>query len=376
MSDHDNQQHTSDSTGRKPAETGPDTSERNGSITEEALSQVLKKNPKESPEESIPARSDSEEKHSDGNPEEMQPDNSAHSEVDADDITLAEGVVSEEDPLPEDESQDPEPQTSNAGGDEVVTVTVNRLQELGELLKELNFREMIVRFGELQAELDGLRDGARKLRQLSEQAETGLEDCDPAEKDPEALLLRAVQSMESAAEQLNAVGSWAGEGRRNCVELASQVMDSLEGLKQSHAARLSMASDLSDMVESDATNEQLASAALEFAVFLREIDAAKDLEAFEIAFAELKALYDDMKKLPAEQDGGDSMVSDLKNAVADVRAAAGELSHLRRFHQQSSLILGDLILNGDGEANGTPATVSQPADETKESESEKSPETK
>lgn len=350
MSDHDNQQHTPDSGNDKDVKTAQNAaSEVDETITEEAISQVLRKEGSDDqsarPGEKGPETqtSDAEATDDDG----IKPDAVEPSEIDADDITLAEAAMSDEEPLPEDESQDPVPsESSMQGGQEPVTVTVNRLQELGDLLKELNFREMIMRFGELQAELDVLRDGVRQLKSLALSPDAG--NTTESEVDVTATLQEAADQMKVAAEQLASFSAWKGDGQQNCIELASQVMDSLETLKQSHTARLAMAADLSDMVESDASNEQLASAALEFAVFLREIDAAQDLEAFEIAFAELKALHGDMKNLSTDGESVDQLVENLNRQSDEVRDVSEKVSSLRRFHQAGREILMGLAVNGNG----------------------------
>ncbi len=347
MSDHDDQQQVPDSHHEEQVKPEKDDlQDADAKITEEAISQVLSRDGTvETPEDDGREDDDSPATESMDSTKQSR-DVDEPSEIEPEDMTLTEAAVSDEEPLPEDESLDPEGDNNQiSGGDEVVTVTVNRLQELGELLKELNFREMIMRFGELQAELDSLRDGIRRLKSLSQgNSVEAIEQVDF-----EVALKEAATRMIAAAERLNAFSAFSGQGRANCVELAGQVMDTLEALRESHAARLSMAADLSNMVESDASNEQLASSALEFAVFLREIDAASDLEAFDIAFAELKALYSEMQQLGTGDDDVEELVPGIRKNAEDLEQVADQLSRLQQFHRESRNILSGMTLNGKGD---------------------------
>ncbi len=198
---------------------------------------------------------------------------------------------------------------------------MSRLQELDELLKDLNFGEMIMRFGQLQAEVDVLRDGLDAISGILEKSRATFAGNPEQTDDMEQVITGFLDHVDQTSEALEASDRMQSLGKSQCLNLVSQVLDSLKTLHSCHVSRLSMSTQLAAMVESDTPNEQLASAALEFAVYLKELDAPKDLEAFEQAMTELEVLRDEFRLLEerVEPELITEDLDKLKVTVQDIR---------------------------------------------------------
>lgn len=198
---------------------------------------------------------------------------------------------------------------------------MSRLQELDELLKDLNFGEMIMRFGQLQAEVDVLRDGLDSIGAILDKSRATFADKTDPSDDLQQVITGFLDHVDQTSEALEASDRVQSLGKSQCLNLVSQVLDSLRTLHSCHVSRLSMSAELAAMVESDTPNEQLASAALEFAVYLKELDAPKDLEAFEQAMTELEVLRDEFQVLEerVEPELITEDLDKLKVTVQDMR---------------------------------------------------------
>lgn len=200
--------------------------------------------------------------------------------------------------------------------------TMTRLQELDQILKELNFREMIVRFGQLQAEVDVLRDGLHAIDQIlaeSRQSFGNLRDGDA--KQVQDVVTGFLDHMEQTTAVLEESDRFKMVGKSQCLDLISQALDTLKILHEAHVSRLGMAAQLSGLVDSDASNERLASAALEFAVYINELDVSSEMSQFEQAVTELEVLRDEFQVM---QDKADPMIitedlGRLKQRVEDIQ---------------------------------------------------------
>ncbi len=188
-----------------------------------------------------------------------------------------------------------------------VVRTVTRLEELNRLLGELNFRELIVQFGKVQGDLELIRYELDGLREESGRVWKALSDMGVFEPGREAdsselagtlrermnSLVSDVRELLSRQEILN---NYVANSRGWLLERSGDALDALTRIRDAQNARMKLVDSLNEMLESDAPNETLASAALEFAVLMRELDAGEGVEKLDTVISEISGFRDEVER--------------------------------------------------------------------------------
>lgn len=175
---------------------------------------------------------------------------------------------------------------------------VTRLEELDRLLGELNFRELILQFGRVQGdmeliryELDIIKKESTRVREaLSQTEHMDIQgDLEPVEiirvlRERIYFLADGIRNIISQQEIL---GNYATSSRGWLLERSGEVLQSLGRIREAQRARMEMVASLNEMLKSDVPNEKLASAALEFAVLMGELDGDEGLEKLDSVISEM-----------------------------------------------------------------------------------------
>ncbi len=217
--------------------------------------------------------------------------------------------------------------------------TVNRLEQLDRLLGELNFRELIMQFGKVQGELELIRYELDRLREESTRAqeklaETGVFDFSEGKAawDTMGQIREKISDFTAGVRKLislqEILGNYMQNSRGWLLDRSADALAALQRVRQVQKSRMEMAASLNQMLESDAPNEELASAALEFAVLMRELDRDEGLEKLDEAISDISGFHDEVERaenmilndMPSLDELNDSL--GLMEAFPD---AAGEL---------------------------------------------------
>ncbi|MCK5878978.1 MAG: hypothetical protein KAH24_04320, partial [Holophagae bacterium] len=153
--------------------------------------------------------------------------------------------------------------------------TVTRLEELDRLLGELNFRELIMQFGRVQGdleliryELDTVKKESMRVREALSQTEhmdiqSGVEPVEIIRGLRERIYSLA-DGVRKVISQQEILSTYATSSRGWLLDRSGVALEALERIREAQRARMEMVASLNEMLESDAPNERLASAALEF----------------------------------------------------------------------------------------------------------------
>ncbi|NOZ13506.1 MAG: hypothetical protein GXO69_07635 [Acidobacteria bacterium] len=185
--------------------------------------------------------------------------------------------------------------------------TVNRLEQLDRLLGELNFRELIMQFGKVQGELELIRyeldtvkkESVRVREKLMEteclnfSVETGTVETVRKFRERVSALVNGLRKLVSQQEILN---NYVKNSRGWLLERSADALAALQRVRRVQKSRMEMAASLNQMLESDAPNEQLASAALEFAVLMRELDRDEGLEKLDEVISEISGFHEKVEQ--------------------------------------------------------------------------------
>jgi len=311
---------------------GEDLQNQDAPITEEALTAVLKDEGMDD-ETPLSAASHASTDHSDSTS--VHPDNGKSGSS-----PLREGVPEQKGTEPGLESE-PTPPSQDM---EAVFETVHQLQTLDTLLRKLNFRELILQFGQLQADLEVLHEGVQHLRKMVDEGETLLA-CVIGNGEPVEGTGIPLSKLNSRLEHLQRTLSVVlnrmllerkvqGEERDRWLGQMQKAMDAMTRLHEIHRTRMEMIEALNRQVDSpDVSNQQLASAALEFAVYMRELESTPSGAAFEEAFAELEVLRETLDAMKDQPDPTADLpepevLEDVMRFLGDLPDLVGEMSAL------------------------------------------------
>ncbi len=220
-----------------------------------------------------------------------------------------------------------------------VVQTVTRLEELNRLLGELNFRELILQFGKVQGDLELIRYELDLLRNESLHVQETLSQTEYFENlgkvKPTDLISELREKIYGLADsvrhlisQQEILSSYTKNSRGWLLERSGEVLHALGRVRESQRTRMEMVSSLNEMLDSDAPNEKLASAALEFAVLMRELDGEEGLKQLDSLMLEVSGFRDEVEKAENLVLGDVPRLNKLKDNLGlleEVPNMAGEL---------------------------------------------------
>ena len=217
--------------------------------------------------------------------------------------------------------------------------TVTRLEELDRLLGELNFRELILQFGRVQGdmeliryELDTVKKESIRVREaLSQTEHMDIQgDLEPVEiiRGLRERIYSLADGIRNIISQQEILSNYATSSRGWLLERSGEALESLERIREAQRARMEMVASLNEMLESDAPNEKLASAALEFAVLMRELDGDEGLEKLDSVIFEMDGFRAEVERAETLVLGDVPQLEKLKDnlgLVEELPNMAGEL---------------------------------------------------
>ncbi|PJB77848.1 MAG: hypothetical protein CO090_08035 [Acidobacteria bacterium CG_4_9_14_3_um_filter_49_7] len=217
--------------------------------------------------------------------------------------------------------------------------TVTQLEELNRLLGELNFRELILQFGKVQGDLELIRYELDLVKKEGLQVQESLSQSDYLENhdkvNPMELigeLRERIYALADCVRQLisqqEILSSYANSSRGWLLERSGEVLHALGRVREAQKSRMEMVASLTRMLDSDAPNEKLASAALEFAVLMRELDGEEGLKQLDSVIVEMGGFRDEVEQAETMVLGDPIRLDTLKDNLGlleEVPNMAGEL---------------------------------------------------
>ncbi|NOY23461.1 MAG: hypothetical protein GXO70_08120 [Acidobacteria bacterium] len=220
-----------------------------------------------------------------------------------------------------------------------VIQTVTRLEELDRLLGELNFHELIMQFGKVQGDLELIRYELDILRNESTRVREALSQTDYLENhgqvepieiigDFRERIYALADGVRKLISQQEILSNYATSSRGWLLDRSGEALQSLKRFREAQRSRMEMVASLNEMLESDAPNEKLASAALEFAVLMRELDGDEGLEKLDTVISEMSGFRDEVEQAETMVLGDTPQLEDMKDnlgLIEEVPNMAGEL---------------------------------------------------
>ncbi len=220
-----------------------------------------------------------------------------------------------------------------------VVQTVTRLEELDRLLGELNFRELIMQFGKVQGDLELIRYELDILRNESTRVRETLSKTDYLENNGQVEPIEMIgdfreriyalaDGVRKLISQQEILSNYATGSRGWLLDRSGEALQSLKRIREAQRSRMEMVASLNEMLESDAPNEKLASAALEFAVLMRELDGDEGLEKLDTVISEMSGFRDEVEQAETMVLGDMPQLEDMKDnlgLIEEVPNMAGEL---------------------------------------------------
>jgi|GEM_PF-2609345 len=255
--------------------------------------------------------------------------------------------------------------TEESGKDEMtvdVVETVTRLEELDRLLGELNFRELIMQFGKVQGDLELIRYELDALRNESTRVHEILTRTDylrsrditaPMEIIGEfrERIYALTDGVRKLISQQEILISYARSSRGWLLERSGEALEALTRIREAQRSRMEMVASLNQMLESDTPNEKLASAALEFAVLMRELDGDEGLEKLDSVISDMGGFRDEVEQAESIVLEDSPRLEDMKEDLGLVEEVPGITGELLSFLATVSRTLDKIETGWNGQEN-------------------------